>query len=197
LITYFAWSVQCLPYSRKHRHIVIYKIWIQHSSYHECIYEYGVRPPDGSIRSIRRWYELFRDQLHILLVLMILRLRTFSCGILWKTRCTAKEWIHWMNSKSGSLQHSAVLQRTCYSMSDRRWTVGEMYAKLKMALIMKCFIPNTFHLSVKRLFQLMNKIQQTAPSYLFLFLSYRCLKSQQLFWCSLYILLLSDVIFGS
>jgi hypothetical protein len=42
-----------------------------------------------------------------------------------------------------------------------------MYTKLEMALIVRCFAPNNFSLCKRKLFQLLNKLLQTAPAHLF------------------------------
>jgi hypothetical protein len=71
-------------------------------------------------------------------------------GSMWKTRCTANEWIRWLHSKHGSLQKLQMLQRTRYSASGKRRTIGGMYAELQMALIVKCSAPNNFPLVRKK-----------------------------------------------
>jgi hypothetical protein len=77
-----------------------------------------------------------------------------------------------MNPNYGSLKQFQVLQRTCYTMSGKRWTISMMYAELLMVLTV-----TTFPLMCKINLRCMNKTLQITPSYLFSFLSYRCLKS--------------------
>jgi hypothetical protein len=64
--------------------------------------------------------------------LMPLDLDFLFFGAMWKTRCTAKEWIRWMRSKYWSLQQFKMLQRTCYSACGKTWTIDEMYAELQI-----------------------------------------------------------------
>jgi hypothetical protein len=67
-----------------------------------------------------------------------------------KDQVAAKEWIHWMNSKHGSLQQLQMLQRTWYSASRKRWTIVKMNAELQMALTVKYFTPNAFSTYVQK-----------------------------------------------
>jgi hypothetical protein len=77
------------------------------------------------------------------------------------------------------IQYMQMLQRTCYSASGKRRTTGGIHTEIR--LIVNCFAPNNSSTCAKNLFQLINKILQTAPTYLFSFLSYRCLKSRHSF----------------
>jgi hypothetical protein len=76
---------------------------------------------------------------------------------LWKKRCTAKEWTCWVNLKHRSLQQLQMLQRTYYSSSGKRYTIG---GEIQMVLTVKCFAHNNFSAYVK-------KVMQTEHKYLF------------------------------
>jgi hypothetical protein len=71
------------------------------------------------------------------LVLLILRLLTFVFGAVQKTRCTAKEWMCWMNSKHGSMQQLQMFKGYVTVTTDGAFTV-------------KCFAPNNFSISMKK-----------------------------------------------
>jgi hypothetical protein len=58
----------------------------------------------------------------------------FTFGSIWKTKCTANEFIRWINSKHGSLQTLQMLQRMCYTGSGKGWAIGPTYAKLRISL---------------------------------------------------------------
>lgn len=79
-------------------------------------------------------------QLHGLLQISHLWNLILRGGDCVRDKCTAKEWIHWLNSKHGSVQQ--LYYKGYVSMSSKRWAVGGMYTELQMALRVKCSAPN-------------------------------------------------------
>lgn len=86
------------------------------------------------------WEE--EDQLCSPLVLLIVHFCTFFLEAVWKTRCTARVWICWMNSKHGSMQQLQVFK--AYVTACQEVTIGGMYAQLQMVFTVKCFKPSNF-----------------------------------------------------
>lgn len=89
-----------------------------------------------------------KEKWHGPLVLLLLCLWTFFSGAISKTRCAAKEWIRWTNSKHRSVQQLQTLQQSCYSVSGKMWTIDETYTELQMALTANHFAYSNFSTSV-------------------------------------------------
>jgi hypothetical protein len=70
---------------------------------------------------------------------LIPHLQIIFSRAMWKINYTGKGWIRWMKTKPRSLHQLQMSQRTLYSASGKWWTIGWMYAGLKLALSVKCF----------------------------------------------------------